>query len=83
MEDAVALGQSLRRESDVPTAFELYEHARLRRANAAVAMSHRATRGVQIDNPLLCAIRDGLARVAPRRVMLRMLDATLAAPAET
>ena len=83
LEDAVALGQSLRRESDVPTAFELYEHARLRRANAAVAMSHRATRGVQIDNPLLCAIRDGLARVAPRRVMLRMLDATLAAPAET
>lgn len=80
LDDAVALGDSLARESDVTKALQLYERRRLRRANGSVVMSRRAARAVQISNPLLCAIRDGLARLLPRRVMLRMLDATLAAP---
>ena len=79
LEDAVALGESLRRASDMTEAFELYERRRLRRANLVVRMSRQASRGVQIDNSLLCLLRDGLARLLPRRVLLRMLDATLAA----
>jgi 2-polyprenyl-6-methoxyphenol hydroxylase-like FAD-dependent oxidoreductase len=80
LEDAVALGDSLVHEPDVVRALDLYERRRLPRANASVVMSHRATRGVQITNPLLIAVRDGLARLVPRTVVLRMLDGTLAAP---
>ena len=79
LEDAVALGESLRRASELTEAFELYEQRRLRRANLAVRMSRQSSRSVQIRNPLLCALRDGFARLLPRAVLLRMLDATLAA----
>lgn len=82
LEDAVALGESLRRTSDLTEAFELYERRRLRRANRAVRMSRQASRGVQIENPLLTAIRDGLPRLLPRGLLLGMLDATLAAQPE-
>ena len=79
LEDAVALGDSLKSASDLSEAFELYERRRLRRANRVVAMSRQASRVVQIDNPLLCRVRDGFASLLPPRVLLRMLDATLAA----
>jgi 2-polyprenyl-6-methoxyphenol hydroxylase-like FAD-dependent oxidoreductase len=80
LEDAVALGESVKRGSDLTEALELYERRRLRRANRIVAVSRQASRAVQIDNRLLCAIRDGFARLLPSRVVLRMLDATLAEP---
>ena len=79
LEDAVALGESLMRAPNLAEALELYERRRLRRANRVVAMARQATRGVQIDNPVLCAFRDRFASLLPRRVVLRMLDATLAA----
>jgi 2-polyprenyl-6-methoxyphenol hydroxylase-like FAD-dependent oxidoreductase len=79
MEDAVALGESLERAPDPRQAFALYEKRRIRRANRAVAMSRQASRGVHIENPFLCALRDGLAAAIPHRVLLRMLDTTLGA----
>jgi 2-polyprenyl-6-methoxyphenol hydroxylase-like FAD-dependent oxidoreductase len=57
---------------------ELYERRRLRRANQVVALSRQATRGVQIENPLLCAFRDTLMSLLPRRLVVRVQDATLA-----
>ncbi len=41
-------------------------------------MSRQATRGVQIDNALLCILRDGLMSLLPRQLILRIQDATLA-----
>jgi 2-polyprenyl-6-methoxyphenol hydroxylase-like FAD-dependent oxidoreductase len=79
LEDAVALGESVKRASDLTEAFELYERRRLRRANRVVAISRQASRSVQIDNPLLCVLRDGFAKLLPRLVLMRMLDPTLAA----
>jgi len=79
LEDAVALGESLQGASDLSEAFGLYERRRLRRANYVVRMSRQASRGTQIDNPLLCAVRDGFARLLPRGVMLKVLDASLSA----
>ena len=84
LEDAVALGKSLEGAPDIASAFEMYEMQRMRRANRAVAMSRQASRGVHIENPLLCALRDGLASALPHRLLLRMLDSTLAAePTQT
>ena len=60
-------------------AFQLYEQRRLRRANREVTMSRQAARGVQLESPLLCALRDGLVSLLPRRLIERMQDATLAA----
>jgi 2-polyprenyl-6-methoxyphenol hydroxylase-like FAD-dependent oxidoreductase len=78
LEDAVALGESVKCAPDLSNAFELYERRRLRRANRVVTMSRQATRSVQIENPLLCIVRDTAARLLPRSLLLRMLDTTLA-----
>jgi len=78
LEDGVALGASFEQASSVAEAFRLYERRRLRRANREVAMSRQATRGVQLDNPVLCALRDGFMSVMPRRLIMRIQDATLA-----
>jgi 2-polyprenyl-6-methoxyphenol hydroxylase-like FAD-dependent oxidoreductase len=79
LEDGVALGESLERTSSLAEAFQLYERRRLRRANREVTLSRQATRGVQIENPLLCAFRDGLMSLMPRLLIVRIQDATLAA----
>jgi 2-polyprenyl-6-methoxyphenol hydroxylase-like FAD-dependent oxidoreductase len=78
LEDAVAIGESVKRASDLSEALRLYERLRLRRANRVVTMSRQATRGVQIENPLLSIVRDTAARLLPSSLMLRMLDTTLA-----
>ena len=78
LEDGVALGESVQRTSSLAEAFQLYERRRVRRANREVAMSRQATRGVQIDNPLLCILRDSFMSLMPRRLILRIQDATLA-----
>jgi 2-polyprenyl-6-methoxyphenol hydroxylase-like FAD-dependent oxidoreductase len=78
LEDAVALGESVKRAPDLSEALALYERRRLRRANRVVTMSRQATRGVQIENSVLCAIRDTATRLLPRALLLRMLDTTLA-----
>jgi len=40
-------------------------------------MSRQATRGVQIENPLLCSLRDGFMRLLPTRLIVKMQDASL------
>jgi 2-polyprenyl-6-methoxyphenol hydroxylase-like FAD-dependent oxidoreductase len=79
LEDGVALGESVERTSNLTEAFELYERRRLPRANREVKMSRQGTRGVQLDNPLLCALRDGLMSLMPRPLIARIQDATMAA----
>lgn len=79
LEDGVALGESVERTSNLTEAFQLYERRRVRRANREVKLSRQATRGVQLENPLLCALRDGLMSLMPRPLIVRIQDATLAA----
>jgi 2-polyprenyl-6-methoxyphenol hydroxylase-like FAD-dependent oxidoreductase len=78
LEDAVALGHVLTQTNDPAEAFRLYERRRVRRVNRVVAMSRQATRAVQIDNPFLCALRDGVAYPLAERLFLRTLDGILA-----
>jgi len=79
LEDAVALGRGFAHAANVADAFKFYERQRLGRANRVVKASRQATRGVQIDAPILCAIRDTAARILPRTLMLSMLDKALSA----
>ena len=77
LEDAVALADSIKRASNLTEAFGLYEDRRRRRANRLVSMARQATRATQLDNPLLCAVRDGLAGLMPNWLFLRLLDSYL------
>lgn len=79
LEDAVALRDSIRQTANLTEAFELYEGRRRRRANRLVTMARQATRGTQIENPLLCALRDGIAGLMPSWLFLRLLDSYLGA----
>jgi 2-polyprenyl-6-methoxyphenol hydroxylase-like FAD-dependent oxidoreductase len=81
LEDGVALGESVQQSSSVAEAFQKYERRRLQRANREVTMSRQATRGVQLDNPVLSALRDGFMSLMPRRLIMRIQDATLAGDA--
>lgn len=78
LEDAVALGESLKQTSNLSEAFGLYERRRLRRANRLVSMSRQSTRAVQIENPLLCTLRDQLGYLLGERIFFRVLDSILA-----
>lgn len=77
LEDAVALAESIKRAPNLTEAFRLYEDRRRRRANRLVNMARQATRAGQLDNPLLCALRDGVAGMMPSWLFLRMLDSYL------
>jgi 2-polyprenyl-6-methoxyphenol hydroxylase-like FAD-dependent oxidoreductase len=81
LEDGVALGESIERTSSLAAAFQMYERRRVRRANREVTLSRQATRGVQIENPVLCTLRDGFMSLLPRRLVVRIQDATLAGDA--
>ena len=78
LEDAVILADCLKRAPAPGMAFGLYERRRLRRANRLVARARQATRAVQIENRLLCALRDNLAYLVAQRIFLRTLDGILA-----
>lgn len=74
LEDAVALGESFAHNPDIAQAFDIYEQRRRRRANRLVAMSRQATRAVQIENALVCALRDYLGYHLGQRYFLKTLD---------
>lgn len=78
LEDAVALGDSLRRTPNLTEAFGMYERRRLRRANRVVFMARQGTRATQIENVVLCAMRDGFAGLVAGRLFLKTMDAVLA-----
>ena len=77
LDDAVALGDSFKDFISVTEAFGLYEGRRRRRANRVVAMSRQSTRSVQIDNAVLCGLRDNFGRLLPHWLLLKMLDAAI------
>jgi 2-polyprenyl-6-methoxyphenol hydroxylase-like FAD-dependent oxidoreductase len=83
LEDAVALGECLAMQSSVAHALREYEHQRLPRANRVVKVARRSTRAAQLDNGLLCAMRDASGKLLsrlPEALLLRMFDATMPPP---
>ena len=65
IEDAGALARHLGRTSDLPTALTAYDAERRPATTKLVqAVPQRSAASARLDNPLLCAIRDGLVRTS-------------------
>lgn len=65
MEDAVALGNALQANRDIPSALAQYQAKRLTRANSIATQSRRIGQAGQWSNPLACWLRDNLLRIMP------------------
>ncbi len=77
IEDAVVLAECVRGEEDVAAALQLYEEQRRGRTANIVRRSRLLGRVGQLENPLLCGLRNAAVRVMPFRLQLRQLDPIL------
>jgi len=78
LEDAVVLGSTLRdvhAASDVEPSLRRYEHLRIPRTRAVVALARRNSRMGSIDNAVGCWLRDQIIRFIPETVILKSLVA--------
>lgn len=80
LEDAVVLGEATARAANHAEAFAEYESRRLRQANRIVKTAHQTSLAVQLENPILCALRDSVMRLFPGWLQLRLLDSTVGRP---
>lgn len=74
LEDAAALGASLRSAADIPEALRDYEERRRRQAARAVTMSRRMGRLVHLRSAPLRALRDRAIAIPPESMRMRQLD---------
>ena len=70
IEDAVVLAGSLGEEGDATAALRLYEDRRRERTASVVRHSRRLGRIGQLENPLLCRLRDATLGAIPKRMQL-------------
>lgn len=73
IEDAVVLADELKKNTDVPKAFGLFEQRRLKRTHYVVNTSWKIGKVAQWNNPFLVAIRNFLFRRIPRSVSERQM----------
>ncbi len=74
IEDAVVLARCLGSGDGVVPSLRLYEARRIPRTADVVRRSRRAGRILQLENPLLCRLRDAVARSTSARALLRQLE---------
>ena len=74
IEDAVMLGRCLKDGGDVASSLRLYESHRVRRTGAIVKRSRFAGQIVQLEHPLLCVLREAVARKTSARTQLRQVE---------
>jgi 2-polyprenyl-6-methoxyphenol hydroxylase-like FAD-dependent oxidoreductase len=74
LEDAAALGKSLRAATDIPRALRDYEERRRRQAARAVTMSHRMGRLIHLRSAPLRALRNQAIASTPESLRMRQLD---------
>lgn len=73
IEDAVVLGQCLGQGSGAAAALRQYDSARIPRTTRIVMTSRRFGQVAQMENPLLCRLRNALLRAIPARVAERQI----------
>lgn len=74
IEDAWALAQCLKSDSQIPTAFRRYAAIRIPRARRIVKKSWRFGRVAGLENRIARAARDFLIRTVPESVSRRQMD---------
>ena len=74
MEDAVALARCLQESGPTADALRRYESLRSARAAMVVRRSRRLGRIAQLENPLLCRLRDRALAMIPPKAQLRQLE---------
>ena len=75
IEDAAALGRSLRNGAEVPDALRAYEQSRKPRADDIARQSRRMSAVAHLRNPAATTFRNLAMRAAPAGATLRRLDA--------
>ena len=74
VEDAVVLTRCLHEGGAIADALRRYERLRSGRAAMVVRRSRRVGRVGQLENPLLCRLRDRALTMIPPKVQLRQLE---------
>lgn len=77
MEDAFAIGISLRGAKDIQHALFDYEFRRVERVKEIASISRNLGRVGQLENPALCGLRDAAMRLLPDSVKLRQFERVL------
>ena len=73
IEDALVLARCLAGGSDAGASLRRYESDRVSRTASIVNASRRVGRIGQVESPIICRLRDGLLRLAPRSLTYRNL----------
>jgi len=77
IEDAVSLAECVREEEDIEAALRLYEERRRGRTALISRRSRLMSRAAQLENPLLCRLRNAAVGRMPLRLQLRQLEPIL------
>lgn len=77
IEDAVILGEEMTRAINPQVAFQAFEKRRLKRTHYITKMSWQVGKVAQLENPLLCSIRNFAFRNLPKRVNERQVEKVL------
>jgi 2-polyprenyl-6-methoxyphenol hydroxylase-like FAD-dependent oxidoreductase len=70
--DAVALGKAMAGGGDVQVALRTYERQRQRKTASLVAQGRRTAWMMRTTNPIACAVREAVIRVAPLKPLMKL-----------
>lgn len=74
IEDVATLYQILQKEQNIEKAFKAFGKKRLKRTHYIVNTSYRVGQVAQLENPLLCALRNALFRAMPSSISNKQLE---------
>lgn len=74
IEDVATLYQILQNEQNIENAFKIFERKRLKRTHFIVNTSYRVGKVAQLENPLLCALRNAFFRALPSKIGNKQLE---------
>ena len=77
IEDAVVLAACLKTHSNVAAALLEYDRRRTSRTRLFVLRSRWLGAVAQLENPILCSMRDAAVRATPQRIAARQMKSLL------
>lgn len=77
IEDAVILGEEISKSVNPQAAFQAFEKRRIKRTHYIINTSWQVGKVAQLENPLLCTIRNFAFRNMPKRINDKQLEKVL------